>query len=158
MGIENTNDWHHIFINFVGYTNNTFMTKMWIGAVYFIPICVTFAVRFSRKFCLLLFVNMKLMKDFLYIYFICFKLPPDLPLWQAAMGITFGIVIGKEVLVELERIFKSALTGRAFLYFAYPSQLSGDKVWIAGLSDTDHSEGYSGATPLGYAAEGGLQV
>ena len=45
VGIENTNDWHHIFINFVGYTNNTFMTKMWIGAVYFIPIyAVTFAV------------------------------------------------------------------------------------------------------------------
>ena len=45
VGVQNSNDWHHIFINFVDYTNNTFFTKMWIGAVYFIPIyAVTFAV------------------------------------------------------------------------------------------------------------------
>ena len=75
------------------------------------------------------------------------------------MGITFGIVIGKEVFGGTGKNFLNpALTGRAFLYFAYPSQLSGDKVWIAGLSDTGITpEGYSGATPLGYAAESGLQ-
>ena len=75
------------------------------------------------------------------------------------MGITFGIVIGKEVFGGTGKNFLNpALTGRAFIYFAYPSQLSGDKVWIAGLSDTGVvPEGYSGATALGYAAENGIQ-
>jgi len=76
-------------------------------------------------------------------------LPPDLPLWQAAMGISFGVVIGKEVFGGTGKNFLNpALTGRAFLYFAYPAQISGDAVWTA-------VDGYSGATPLGVvAAEG----
>ena len=161
VGIENTNDWHHIFINFIGYTNNSFMTKMWIGAVYFIPIyAVTFAVGILWEI-LFAVVRKHEINEGLFVSSILFALscPPDLPLWQAAMGITFGIVIGKEVFGGTGKNFLNpALTGRAFLYFAYPSQLSGDKVWIAGLSDTGITpEGFSGATPLGYAAEGGLQ-
>ena len=67
-------------------------------------------------------------------------------------------MVGKEVFGGTGKNFLNpALTGRAFLYFAYPSQLSGDKVWIAGLSDNGITpEGFSGATPLGYAAEDGL--
>ena len=70
---------------------------------------------------------------------------------------TFGIVIGKEIFGGTGKNFLNpALTGRAFLYFAYPSQISGDRVWIAGLSDQNIvPEGYSGATPLAYAAESG---
>ena len=69
-------------------------------------------------------------------------LPPDLPLWQAAMGISFGIVVAKEVFGGTGKNFLNpALTGRAFLYFAYPAQLSGDTVWTA-------VDGYSGATAL----------
>ena len=84
--------------------------------------------------------------------------PPDLPLWQAALGITFGLVIGKEIFGGTGKNFLNpALTGRAFLYFAYPSQISGDKVWIAGLADNNIvPEGYSGATALGVAAESGM--
>ena len=77
-------------------------------------------------------------------------LPPDLPLWQAAMGISFGVVIGKEVFGGTGKNFLNpALTGRAFLYFAYPAQLSGDAVWTA-------VDGYSGATPLGVVAAEGM--
>jgi len=77
-------------------------------------------------------------------------LPPDLPLWQAAMGISFGVVIGKEVFGGTGKNFLNpALTGRAFLYFAYPAQLSGDAVWTA-------VDGYSGATPLGIVAQQGM--
>jgi len=77
-------------------------------------------------------------------------LPPDLPLWQAAMGISFGVVIGKEVFGGTGKNFLNpALTGRAFLYFAYPAQLSGDSVWTA-------VDGYSGATPLGIVAADGM--
>jgi Na+-transporting NADH:ubiquinone oxidoreductase subunit B len=161
VGSENTNDWHHIFINLVGYSSDSFLAKMWIGAVYFIPIyAVTFAVGILWEI-LFAVVRKHEINEGLFVSSILFALscPPDLPLWQAAMGITFGIVIGKEVFGGTGKNFLNpALTGRAFLYFAYPSQLSGDKVWIAGLSDTGITpEGYSGATALGYAAEGGLQ-
>ncbi len=160
-GVQNSNDWHHIFINFVGYTNDTFFTKMWIGAVYFIPIyAVTFAVGILWEI-LFAVVRKHEINEGLFVSSILFALscPPDLPLWQAAMGITFGIVIGKEVFGGTGKNFLNpALTGRAFIYFAYPSQLSGDKVWIAGLSDTGVvPEGYSGATALGYSAENGIQ-
>ena len=161
VGTYNTNDWHHVLINFVGYTNDSFLSKMWIGAVYFIPIyAVTFAVGVIWEI-LFAVVRKHEINEGLFVSSILFALtcPPDLPLWQAAMGITFGIVIGKEVFGGTGKNFLNpALTGRAFLYFAYPSQLSGDKAWIAGLSDTGITpEGFSGATPLGYAAEDGLQ-
>ena len=161
VGSANTNDWHHALINLVGYSNDSFLTKMWIGAVYFVPIyAVTFAVGILWEI-IFAVVRKHEINEGLFVSSILFALscPPDLPLWQAAMGITFGIVIGKEVFGGTGKNFLNpALTGRAFLYFAYPSQLSGDKVWIAGLSDTGITpEGFSGATPLGYAAESGLQ-
>ncbi|MDB4042921.1 NADH:ubiquinone reductase (Na(+)-transporting) subunit B [Gammaproteobacteria bacterium] len=161
VGSSNTNDWHHVLINIVGYSSDSFLTKMWVGAIYFIPIyAVTFAVGILWEI-LFAVVRKHEINEGLFVSSILFALscPPDLPLWQAAMGITFGIVIGKEVFGGTGKNFLNpALTGRAFLYFAYPSQLSGDKVWIAGLSDTGITpEGFSGATPLGYAAEDGLQ-
>lgn len=77
-------------------------------------------------------------------------LPPTIPLWQVAIGIIFGVVIGKEVFGGTGRnIFNPALTGRAFLFFAYPAQISGDAVWTA-------VDGFSGATPLAQAAVGGI--
>jgi Na+-transporting NADH:ubiquinone oxidoreductase subunit B len=76
--------------------------------------------------------------------------PPDMPLWQVALGISFGVVIGKEVFGGTGKNFLNpALTGRAFLYFAYPAQMSGDAVWTA-------VDGYSGATPLSVAASDGM--
>ena len=76
-------------------------------------------------------------------------LPATIPLWQVALGISFGIVIAKEVFGGTGRNFLNpALAGRAFLYFAYPVQLSGDKVWVA-------VDAYSGATPLALAAGDG---
>ncbi|MEL6714423.1 MAG: RnfABCDGE type electron transport complex subunit D, partial [Planctomycetota bacterium] len=80
-------------------------------------------------------------------------LPPDLPLWQAALGIAFGVVIGKEIFGGTGmNILNPALTGRIFLYFAYPADISGDKVWIAGSRATGEGawiDGATGATPLG---------
>jgi len=77
-------------------------------------------------------------------------LPPTVPLWQVAVGISFGVVIGKEVFGGTGRnIFNPALTARAFLFFAYPAKMSGDKVWVA-VSDTASSavNAVTGATPL----------
>ncbi len=71
-------------------------------------------------------------------------LPPTIPLWQVALGIAFGVVIGKEIFGGTGKNFLNpALTGRAFLYFAHASFLSGDKVWTAVKAD-----GYTGATTL----------
>lgn len=71
-------------------------------------------------------------------------LPPTIPLWQVAAGVTFGVVIGKEIFGGTGfNVLNPALTARAFLYFAYPAQISGDKVWASG------PDGWTGATPLG---------
>ena len=81
-------------------------------------------------------------------------LPATIPLWQAALGISFGIVIGKEVFGGTGRNFLNpALTGRAFLFFAYPSQMSGDKVWtVVERAQSAAVDAFSGATPLAVAA------
>lgn len=81
-------------------------------------------------------------------------LPPTIPLWQVALGISFGIVIGKEIFGGTGRNFLNpALTGRAFLYFAYPAQISGDAIWTALLGGrTAPVDAFTGATPLSVAA------
>ena len=82
-------------------------------------------------------------------------LPPTLPLWQVALGISFGVVIGKEVFGGTGRnILNPALTGRAFLYFSYPVSLSGD-VWVAGTNSVD---GVSAATALAVLAPEGEKI
>jgi Na+-transporting NADH:ubiquinone oxidoreductase subunit B len=156
----NTGDWHHYLISFVGYDNTSFFNKLWFGAVYFLPIyAVVFIVAIAWE---TLFASIRKheINEGAFVTTVLFALscPPDIPLWQAAMGITFGIVIGKEIFGGTGKNFLNpALTGRAFIYFAYPTQLSGDKVWISGLSDNlIIPEGFSGATPLGVAAEQGI--
>ena len=74
-------------------------------------------------------------------------LPPSIPLWQVAVATSFGIVIGKEIFGGVGmNIFNPALTARAFLYFTYPAQISGDKVWVIA------PDGFSGATALSIPA------
>ena len=73
-------------------------------------------------------------------------MPPDVPLWMVALATAFAVIIGKEVFGGTGmNILNPALTARAFLFFAYPSEMSGDKVWIAEKADA-----FSGATPLGH--------
>lgn len=77
-------------------------------------------------------------------------LPATIPLWQVAVGITFGVVVGKEIFGGTGKNFLNpALTARAFLFFAYPGQISGDAVWVA-------ADGFTGATLLGQAAVSGM--
>lgn len=80
-------------------------------------------------------------------------LPPTQPLWQVALGISFGVVIGKEIFGGTGRNFLNpALTGRAFLYFAYPAQTSGDAVWtVLAAGRTAPVDAFTGATPLAIA-------
>ena len=77
-------------------------------------------------------------------------LPPTIPLWQVAVGISFGVIIGKEIFGGTGfNILNPALTARAFLFFAYPGQISGDSVWTVLRDSVD---GFSGATPLAVVA------
>ncbi len=77
-------------------------------------------------------------------------LPPTIPLWQVAVGISFGVVIGKEIFGGTGKNFLNpALTARAFLYFAYPVEITGDRAWVA-------VDGYSRATPLGQVPADGI--
>ncbi|HON18635.1 MAG TPA: NADH:ubiquinone reductase (Na(+)-transporting) subunit B [Salinivirgaceae bacterium] len=81
-------------------------------------------------------------------------MPPDVPLWMVAVSTIFAVVFGKEVFGGTGmNILNPALTARAFLFFAYPSKISGDLVWIA-----DKADAYSGATPLSLAAAGQPQT
>lgn len=84
-------------------------------------------------------------------------MPVDVPLWMVAVATIFAVIIGKEVFGGTGmNIFNPALLARAFIFFAYPSKMSGDFVWISGLSDSSTKvvDGFSGATPLGNAAAG----
>ncbi len=75
-------------------------------------------------------------------------LPPTIPWWQVVLGISFGVVLGKEVFGGVGmNVLNPALTARVFLYFAYPGEISGDNVWVA-------LNGYTQATPLGALANG----
>jgi len=77
-------------------------------------------------------------------------LPPDIPLWQAALGISFGVVLGKEIFGGTGFNFLNpALTARAFVFFAYPGEMTGETVWVA-------VDGFSYATPLAVVAESGM--
>jgi len=85
-------------------------------------------------------------------------MPADLPLWMLAVAVVFAVVIGKEVFGGTGmNIMNPALTARAFLFFAYPTKMSGDKVWVS-LGGENAVDGFSGATPLANAIEGGVEA
>jgi len=83
-------------------------------------------------------------------------MPVDVPLWMVAIATAFAVIIGKEVFGGTGmNVLNPALTARAFLFFAYPSEMTGDKIWIAGLSKGENViDGFSGATPLGNLTQG----
>ncbi len=136
----------------VGYDPASSLANMIHGALYFFPVyMVGLAVGAAWE---LLFATVRrheVYEGFLVTSLLFpLTLPPTIPLWQVALGISFGVVIGKEIFGGIGYNFLNpALTGRAFLFFAYPTASSGDLVWTA-------VDGFSGATPLGAAALGGL--
>jgi Na+-transporting NADH:ubiquinone oxidoreductase subunit B len=136
-----------------GHNSASIWDNLIFGASYFLPIyAVTFVV---GGFWEVLFASVRghEVNEGFFVSSILFALicPPDIPLWQVALGISFGVVIGKEIFGGTGKNFLNpALAGRAFLFFAYPAQISGDAVWTA-------VDGFSGATPLGLAATGGIE-
>ncbi len=122
------------------------------GALYYVPVLiVTLAVGGLWEALFAVVRRHEINEGFLVTWMLFpLILPPTVPLWQVALGITFGVVVGKEVFGGTGyNILNPALVARAFVFFAYPAQLSGDKVWIAAATSTD---GVSGATWLASAA------
>ncbi len=154
MGLEKIDNWRSVPMMLFGYSTMNPFSNLAHGALYFLPIYITtLAIGGIWE---VLFATVRghevnegfLVSSMLYALI----MPPDMPLWQVALGISFGIVIGKEVFGGTGKNFLNpALTGRAFLYFAYPASMTGDSVWIA-------VDGYTRATPLGLAANGGLDA
>lgn len=127
------------------------------GAIYFLPVYITgLAVGGIIEATFAIVRKHEITEGFLVTSLLFpLTLPPTIPLWQVALGIAFGVIIGKEVFGGVGmNVLNPALTGRAFLFFAYPAQISGDKVWIA--ADNLTADGYSGATYLARAAESGM--
>lgn len=132
--------------------NSGWPALMWYGACFFLPIyAVTFAVGGIWE---VLFASIRghEVNEGFFVTSILFALtlPATIPLWMVALGITFGVVVAKEVFGGTGRNFLNpALAGRAFLFFAYPLNMSGDTSWVV-------ADGYSGATALSQAASGTL--
>ena len=153
QGLAFQGDWQHSIISlFAGHNPESNWDNFIYGAAHFVPIyMVTFVV---GGFWEVLFsiVRKHEINEGFFVSSVLFALtcPPDLPLIYVALGISFGIVIGKEVFGGTGKNFLNpALTGRAFLYFAYPASMSGPSAWIA-------VDGYSGATALSVAAVEGM--
>jgi len=142
-----------IFVLLAGYDASSIWNCLIYGAVFYVPIyAVTFVVGGIWEVLFAVKRGHEVNEGF-FVTSILFSLtlPATIPLWQVALGISFGVVVGKEIFGGTGKNFLNpALTGRAFLYFAYPAQISGDAVWTA-------VDGYSGATALGLAAAGGVE-
>ncbi len=143
-------DWHHTVQSFLGLGHNpsSFIDCFVYGAIHFIPIyavCMFVGGHIELVFSVLR--GHEINEGFLVTGLLFpLTLPASIPLWQVAIGIAFGVIVAKEVFGGTGRNFLNvALTSRAFLYFAYAGQISGDRVWTA-------VDGFSGATALGQMA------
>ena len=148
-------DWHSVVVGWVvGNDPNSFWDNLFYGMVQFFPIyAVTFVVGIAWE---ILFATVRRheVNEGFFVTSVLYALtmPPNIPLWQVAVGITFGVVVAKEVFGGTGKNFLNpALAGRAFLYFAYPAQITGDQVWIA-------VDGFSSATSLSLAQQGGTDL
>lgn len=138
----------------IGFDPGNIFANIFHGALYFFPIyVVTMAVGGFWEVVFAVVRKHEIQEGFLVTGLLFpLILPPAIPLWQVAIGISFGIVIGKEVFGGVGmNILNPALTARAFLFFAYPLKISGDAVWAA-------VDGLSMATPLAVVSERGVSA
>ncbi len=152
LGIASAEGWRGAILDPFGYDPESLVDNFMHGLLYFLPVyIVTFIAGGIAEVTFSLVRGHEVNEGF-FVTSILYALilPPAIPLWMAALGILFGIILGKEVFGGTGKNFLNpALTGRAFLFFAYPAAMSGDSVWVA-------VDGYSGATPLSSAAVGGV--
>jgi Na+-transporting NADH:ubiquinone oxidoreductase subunit B len=135
-----------------------FMQMFWYGFLRVLPlVIVSYVVGLGIEFAAAQIRGHEVNEGFLVSgMLIPLIMPVDVPLWILALSVAFAVIVGKEVFGGTGmNIWNPALLSRAFVFFAYPSQISGDKIWISGLSSGQGVvDGFSGATPLANAAAG----
>jgi Na+-transporting NADH:ubiquinone oxidoreductase subunit B len=154
LGLDGIDGWRGVALAVLGagYDPASTYDNLVHGMLYFLPIyAVTMA---AGGFWEVLFASVRNheVNEGFFVTSLLYAaiLPASIPLWQVAVGISFGVVIGKEVFGGTGKNFLNpALVGRAFLYFAYPVQISGDAVWVP-------VDGYTGATALAIGAIDGM--
>ena len=154
MGMETVEGFRGWLLDFVGYDPESLVANFLHGLTYFLPIYITTFIVGGIAEVIFALVRGHEVNEGFFVTSILFTLtlPPTIPLWMVALGILFGVIVGKEVFGGTGKNFLNpALTGRAFLFFAYPAFMSGDTVWTA-------VDGFSGATALGVAASGGIDA
>ena len=159
-GATPLDDWQTRLFQALGFG---FTTDFWAcfmhGALYFLPIFIIgFAAGGVVEVIFACVRGHEINEGFFVTGFLLpLILPPTIPLWQVASGAVFGVLIGKEIFGGTGmNVLNPALTARAFLFFAYPAEISGDKPWIA--ADFVGVDGFSGATWLARATAEGPQV
>jgi len=151
FGIWNVGEQHFLALGQTATTGD----KIWIGLVKVVPIIiVSYAVGLGIEFIFSTIRKHPVNEGFLVTgMLIPLVMPPDVPLWQVALATVFAVIIGKEAFGGTGmNVLNVALTARAFLYFAYPTDISGE-VWTYLGDGAKTVAGYSGATPLAIAAQ-----
>ncbi len=153
IGLYGASGWRASIIEFlgIGFDPANPIANFLHGALYFLPIYITTLVVGGLWEVLFATVRRHEVNEGFLVTSMLYALilPPSTPLWQVALGISFGVVIGKEIFGGTGKNFLNpALVGRAFLYFAYPAYMSGDQIWTP-------VDGFSGATALSVSASDG---
>jgi Na+-transporting NADH:ubiquinone oxidoreductase subunit B len=158
-GAEPLDNWRTAIMQWLGlsFEPGNIFANFVHGALYFVPVYVVTALAggiIELIFCIVR--KHEVNEGFLVTSALLpLTLPATIPLWQVALGIIFGVLIGKEVFGGTGmNIWNPALTARAFLYFAYPAQITGDAIWVPAKTSVDT---YSGATWLAVAKENGME-
>ncbi|MGB3222598.1 MAG: NADH:ubiquinone reductase (Na(+)-transporting) subunit B [Desulforhopalus sp.] len=148
MGLGGPDGWRGGIMSLVGCDPSSLISNFLHGALYFFPIYITTMAVGAFWEGLFNLVRGHEFSEAFMVTGLLFSLtlPPDIPLWQVAAGISFGLIFAKEVFGGVGRNFMNpALASRAFIYFAYPAQMTGDAIWTA-------VDGITSATPLAQLA------
>ncbi|AEI15538.1 NADH:ubiquinone oxidoreductase, subunit B [Flexistipes sinusarabici DSM 4947] len=146
--------WRFDVLQMLGLSPNSssFLSNIVLGALYFLPLYIMTLIVGGFWEVLFAVVRKRKIEEAFLVTSLLYPLilPPGVPLWQAAVALSLGIVLGKEIFGGTGRnVVNPALISRAMLFFSYPATMSGDKVWVA-------VDGVTKATPLTYASHSGM--
>ena len=156
LGLDSADGWRGVVLGVleIKCDPSSFVANLLHGALYFLPVFLVCNIVGGTVEAIFSIIRGHEINEGFLVTGMLFPLtlPPLIPLWQVAIGIAFGVIFGKEVFGGTGKNFLNpALTARAFLYFAYPAQISGNAVWVG-------VDGYTAATPLGDVPADGMDA